>query len=164
MARPTVRILFVCLGNICRSPLAEGVFRHHVRQAGQLDRFVIASAGTGDWHVGKPPDARMSATAKQRGVDITSQRARTVASSQDLEAWDHILVMDRENLANTRRLAATDAQRARIRLFRDFDPSPGHGEVPDPYYGGEDGFDLVYEIVERTSGALLSHLRREHGL
>ena len=164
MTRRPLRILFVCLGNICRSPIAEGVFRHHIVRGGLTAHIEIASAGTGDWHVGKPPDARMCATALGRGVDISGQRARTLASARDLEGWDHILVMDRQNLANTRRLAQTEDQRARIALFRDFDPEPEDGEVPDPYYGAQADFDLVYEIVDRTGRALLEHLRREHGL
>jgi len=158
-----IRILFVCLGNICRSPLAEGVFRFHVEQAGLAGRFAIGSAGTGGWHVGEPPDRRMCATARARGVDITHQRARQLRR-EDLLRHDLVLAMDRENLANVRRLARSEAELERIVLFRRFDPEPGDGEVPDPYYGGEEGFALVYDIVDRTSRALLAHLRREHGL
>jgi protein-tyrosine phosphatase len=160
MARPSIRVLFVCLGNICRSPLAEGVFRHQVRAAGLSDAFEIASAGTGGWHVGEPPDERMCATAFRRGVDLRAQRGRQLRR-EDLERYDHILVMDRENLANARRLARDEAQAQRIVLFREFDPQPGDRQVPDPYYGGPDGFEEVLDIVERTCAALLRRLRAE---
>lgn len=155
-----IRVLFVCLGNICRSPLAEGVFRQQVEAAGLTDRFEIASAGTGGWHVGNPPDERMCATALRRGLDISHQRARQLKAS-DMAAWDHVLVMDRSNQENVRKLAP-DA--ANVRLFRSYDPEPESGEVPDPYYGGPEGFEHVYDIVERTSAALLDSLRREHKL
>jgi protein-tyrosine phosphatase len=161
-ARP-IRVLFVCLGNICRSPLAEGVFRHHLRRAGLVAEVEVSSAGTGAWHQGEPPDPRMCATARRRGVDLTAQRARAL-SAADLSAHDYVLAMDRENLTNIRRLPGAAQHGERIRLFRHFDPKPEDGQVPDPYYGGAEGFDRVYEIVERTSAALLEHLRREHGL
>lgn len=157
-----MRILFVCLGNICRSPLAEGVFRHHVQAAGLAHRFAIASAGTGGWHVGEPPDPRTCASALERGIDIRHQRARQLQPG-DLLRHDLILAMDRSNLRDVKKLDRK-AELAHVRLFRDFDPEPGDGEVPDPYYGGEEGFRLVFEIVDRTSRALLEHLRREFAL
>lgn len=163
MADPSVQVLFVCLGNICRSPLAEGVFRQLVAEAGLTDRIRIASAGTGDWHVGKPPDARMVATAAARAVDLSPQRAQ-VLTPELIAASDAVLVMDRENLRNARALVSEPALQARIRRFREDDPEPGDGDVPDPYYGGEEGFVEVFEIVDRTARALLSRLRREHGL
>ena len=155
-----LRVLFVCLGNICRSPLAEGVFRHHVGAAGLASRIFIASAGTGGWHAGEPPDPRMCQTARKRGIDLSRQRARKLSRS-DLDAFDLVLVMDEQNLADVRALAGSDP--ANVRLFREFDPE-GRGEVPDPYYGGPEGFDHVFEIVDRTSRALLAQLRLEHGL
>jgi len=158
MDRP-YRVLFVCLGNICRSALAEGVMRKRMEEAGLAGRVEIASAGTGDWHVGKPPDRRMCATAKARGVEIAGQRARQLRP-QDLRNHDLILAMDRSNLANARALASSQAEAARIALFRDFDPEPDEGEVPDPYYGGEEGFVHVFEIVDRTCRALVTELRR----
>jgi len=160
MERP-YRILFVCLGNICRSPLAEGVFRHHVVQAGLAHRFEIRSAGTGGWHAGEPPDRRMCATARARGIDISHQRARQL-SAADLQQHDLVLAMDRENLRNIRALGRGELEH--VVLFRTFDPEPETGEVPDPYYGGEEGFSRVFTIVDRTARALLQHLRREHGL
>lgn len=162
MSERSIRILFVCLGNICRSPLAEGIFRRHVDEAGLASRFQIRSAGTGGWHVGKAPDQRMCVTAQRRGVDISRQRARQLSAS-DLRDHDLVLAMDRENLANIRRLAGGGPV-DHVLLFRDFDPSPDTGEVPDPYYGGDEGFVEVFEIVERTSRAILDHLRRDHGL
>lgn len=161
MERP-IRILFVCLGNICRSPLAEGLFRHHVEAAGLSTYFEIDSAGTGGWHVGEPPDARMSATALSRGLDIRNLRARQIRPS-DLQVHNLVLAMDRENLRNIKKLAGS-SDASHVKLFRHFDPEPGTGEVPDPYYGGEEGFREVFEIVDRTSRALLEHLRREHSL
>ena len=161
MSERRLRILFVCLGNICRSPLAEGVFRRHVEQAGLSARFEIRSAGTGGWHVGEPPDPRMCATARTRGIDISGLRARQLRA-EDLQRHDLVLAMDRENLAAARRLARGGSEH--VVLFRQFDPHPETMEVPDPYFGGEEGFTRVFEIVDRTSRALLAHLRREHGL
>ena len=152
------RVLFVCLGNICRSPLAEGVFLHLVREAGLSDRFEVDSAGTGDWHVGERPDSRASAVARRHGVELPS-RARQV-TPEDLETFDHVLAMDRENLRDLRRLAPRGAT-ADIRLLRAHDPlsaSEDDGDVPDPYYGGPAGFDLVYDMVHRSCSALLAEL------
>lgn len=163
MGREKIRVLFVCLGNICRSPLAEGLFRSHVREAGLEAHFEIQSAGTAGFHIGKPPDPRTLAVSRSRGVDLSRQRAqqltRELVARQDL-----VLVMDRQNLADARRLASDDESHARIALFRDYDPEPEDGQVPDPYYGGEDGFVAVHEIVDRTARALLDHLRRRYEL
>lgn len=161
MTQAPIRVLFVCLGNICRSPLAEGVFRDHVERAGLASRFEIQSAGTGGWHVGKSPDRRMMATARSRGLDISRQRAQQLAANH-LGEFDLILAMDRSNLANIRALSDVDA--SHVKLFRSFDPQPGSHEVPDPYYGGDEGFEEVFEIVDRTCRALLEDLRREHEL
>lgn len=163
MSKSRIRVLFVCLGNICRSPLAEGVFRKKVEEAGLVAHFEIDSAGTGGWHVGEPPDRRMCATARRRGVDLTTQRARQL-TREDLSSFHHVLVMDRENLANARRLDPGGEHATRIALFRSFDTVPEDLQVPDPYYGGPEGFDRVFEIVERTAEALLAHLREAHGL
>ncbi|HLT28851.1 MAG TPA: low molecular weight protein-tyrosine-phosphatase [Myxococcaceae bacterium] len=163
MADRSIQVLFVCLGNICRSPLAEGVLRQLVAEAGLGDRIRVVSAGTGDWHVGKPPDARMVATAAARDVDLSMQRAQVLTPAL-IEASGEILVMDRENLRNARALISDPALRERIRRFREDDPEPGDGDVPDPYYGGEEGFVEVFGIVDRTARALLNRLRREHGI
>jgi protein-tyrosine phosphatase len=156
------RVLFVCLGNICRSPLAEGVFLHLVREAGLEHRFEVDSAGTGDWHVGERPDARATAVALKHGVELPS-RARQVTPG-DLDAFDHVLAMDGENLRDLRRLAR-GGSRADIRLLRAHDPARaadvGGDDVPDPYYGGPSGFELVYEMVHRSCTALLAELTAE---
>ena len=154
---PRRSILFVCLGNICRSPLAEGVFRHRVAEAGLQDRFRIASAGTGGWHVGDPPDPRSRAVAEARGVSLEGQTAQRVSPS-DFDDFDLIVAMDRSNLSDLQRSAGGD-RRASLVLLRDYDPEPGDGEVPDPYYGGPGGFDRVFDMVDRCCARLLDTLR-----
>jgi protein-tyrosine phosphatase len=146
----------VCLGNICRSPAAEAVFRHLVTEAGLSARFMIDSAGTGAWHVGERADRRMREAASSRGIDLTSV-ARQV-TPDDFDRFDHILAMDTDNLRALKRMASS-AHGARVRLFRDLDPEGTGGDVPDPYYGGADGFDEVLDIVERAGRALLAELR-----
>ena len=162
-ASTPIKILFVCLGNICRSPLAEGVFRQLVEEKGLSEYFEIDSAGTGAWHVGEPPDGRMQETASERGLDIAMQRARQFAA-KDFSGYDHILVMDKGNLRDVLALDAEDAYGNKVRLFREFDPEPGTFQVPDPYYGGDRGFTNVYEIVERTGRKLLERFIEEHDL
>ncbi len=157
-----LRVLFVCLGNICRSPLAEGVFRHKVVSSGMDAHFVIASAGTGGWHVGHPPDPRMTETALAKGVDIRSQRARQFVR-EDLDRFDHIFVMDKNNLEDVLSLDRNGEFSSRVRLFREFDPEPGDFQVPDPYYGGPEGFENVFAIVNRTADLLLHRLWEEFG-
>lgn len=151
----TVRILFVCLGNICRSPAAEAVFQHLVAEAGLADRFTVDSAGTGDWHEGEQADRRIRRAAQARGIAVTS-RARQV-SAEDFERFDHIFAMDADNLRTLHR-RAPDAHRRKIQLFRDLDPEAPGEDVPDPYYGDAGGFDDVLDIVTRTGRALLADL------
>ena len=151
------RVLFVCLGNICRSPAAEAAFQHAAAEAGLADEFVIDSAGTGAWHVGEPADQRMRDAGHRRGISVTS-RARQVAD-EDFETFDHILAMDTTNLRTLRRQAPVE-HRSKIRLFRDLDPVQPGEDVPDPYYGDAAGFDEVLDIVTRTARALLDELRR----
>ena len=158
-----VRVLFVCLGNICRSPLAEGLFQKAVEEAGLADRFEVDSAGTGPWHVGEPPDRRMRATATRRGVPIDALRGRQVGAA-DLGYYDVVLAMDRDVLHDTLYLDPDGDHGTRVRLFREFDPEPDDYQVPDPYYGGPEGFDRVYDIVERTAAALLVRLRERYGI
>ena len=148
------RVCFVCLGNIVRSPLAENLFLHQAGQAGITDQFEVDSAGTGAWHVGEPPDPRMRRVAASHGLKYTG-RARQI-QPQDLEQFDLIIAMDRENLTDLQRLARSAEATRKIRLLREFDPfgSPQAG-VPDPYYGGIDGFEEVYQIVERSTKKLL---------
>lgn len=157
MSDQLIRVLFVCLGNICRSPLAEGVFTDKVHQAGLEGRFEIDSAGTGSWHVGEKPDARMMRTASEKGVDLSGLRGRQV-QREDLDAFDHIFVMDRNNLHDTLYLDPDGDHSTRVRLFREFDPEPDDYQVSDPYYGGADGFQHVYDIVDRTCEAILQRL------
>ena len=154
-----MRVLFVCLGNICRSPTAEGVFRHQVREAGLEERIEIDSAGTGGWHIGAPPDERATAAARRRGIALEGA-ARKVGPA-DFEDYDLLLVMDRENHAELLRLAPDDEARAKVRYFREFDPESkarGDLEVPDPYYGADRGFDEVLDLVEAASRGLLAEL------
>ena len=158
-----VRVLFVCLGNICRSPLAEGLFRARLAEAGLAGRVEVDSAGTGDWHVGAPPDARMTATAARHGADIAGFRARQLTRA-DLGRFDHVFAMDRANLHDTLFLDPDGDHGTRVRLLREFDPEPGDYEVPDPYAGGPEGFEAVHEIVDRTTRAILTRLRAAHGM
>jgi low molecular weight protein-tyrosine phosphatase len=151
------RICFVCLGNIVRSPLAQHLFIQLASKAGVSERYEADSAAVGNWHVGQPPDERMRRVAAGHGLSYNG-RARQFRQA-DFERFDWVIAMDGENAAYLRRLAATPAQRARIHLLREFDPQGGPGaEVPDPYYGGIDGFENVYFIVERSVGGLLQAL------
>jgi protein-tyrosine phosphatase len=148
------RICFVCLGNIVRSPLAENLFLHQAEQASVSDRFEVDSAGTGAWHIGEPPDSRMRRVAASHGLKYNG-RARQIRL-EDLENFDLIIAMDRENLADLQRMARSPEVEGKIRLLREFDPFGGPGTgVPDPYYGGIDGFEEVYQIVERSTKNLL---------
>ena len=155
-----IRVLFVCLGNICRSPLAEGVFKHLVDEAGIGDRFDIDSAGTASYHVGDSPDPRTTAVALARGIALTS-RARQIRRA-DLNDFDYVITMDSENRHNVERLTRAQAPRASIHMLREFDPEAGGDlDVPDPYYGGARGFDQVHDIVERSCRELLACVRRD---
>jgi len=153
-------VLFVCLGNICRSPTGEGVLRHLAAEQGLADELVIDSAGTGGWHIGSPPDERATAAAARRGI-VLEGAARQVRVS-DFEDFDLLLCADRTNAQALYRLAPDDAARERVRLLREFDPeavATGDLDVPDPYYGGVDGFDEVFDAVERACRGLLDHVR-----
>jgi protein-tyrosine phosphatase len=156
-------VLFVCLGNICRSPLAEGVFRHLVIEAGLGNSFHIDSAGTSSYHIGDAPDQRTSAVALGRGIRLSG--AARQLTPDDLLRFDHVLVMDEENHEAVQRLARGRATRAQVHLLREFDEdAAGDLAVPDPYYGGARGFENVHDIVERSCRSLLDHLRSEHGM
>jgi protein-tyrosine phosphatase len=155
-----MKILFVCMGNICRSPTAEGVMRHLLREQGLEDEIQIDSAGTGAWHVGNPPDRRATAAARQRGI-VLEGAARQVRPA-DFEDYDLLLVADRENLADLRAIAPGEDARAKVRLLREFDPASRGApdlDVPDPYYGGPDGFEDVLDLVEAACRGLLAELR-----
>ncbi|GAB3243199.1 low molecular weight protein-tyrosine-phosphatase [Nocardioides dilutus] len=151
-------VALVCLGNICRSPMADVVLTAHVERAGLSDRVTVNSCGTGDWHVGQAMDRRAAATLSAAGFDPTLHRARLFEPSWLLR-HDLVLAMDESNLADVT-AAATAADDGRVLLFREFDPIGTGGEVPDPYYGGDAGFEEVLEMVERTSAVLVSALER----
>ena len=161
--RPVRSVLMVCMGNICRSPSAEGVLRARLAAAG-LSHVRVDSAGTHDYHVGQPPDRRSQRHAARRGYDLSALRARQVERS-DFERFDYVLAMDRQNQHSLSALAAS-AMRRKIHLLRRFDPRQDGSEldVPDPYYGGPSGFEQVFDICEAACRGLLAHLRKEHGL
>jgi protein-tyrosine phosphatase len=158
----TQRILFICLGNICRSPMAEGVFRRVVEEQGLANRFEIDSAGLGDWHVGQAPDTRAQAAALARGIDISRQCARQVRP-EDFAYFDLLLVMDRSNRAELARLAPLEA-RSKIRHFLDFAPETGTKDVPDPFFGGAEGFDHALDLIEAAARGLLAALIPEEAI
>jgi protein-tyrosine phosphatase len=163
VTQPPVRVTFVCLGNICRSPTAEAVMRHLVNEAGLTDRILLDSAGLGDWHVGGPRDTRSQKVGRRRGIALSGVARQFLA--EDFARFDYVLAMDRQNLAALLALAPDDAARAKVHLLRSFDPaSPTLAEVPDPYYGGPRGFDEVFDICEAACKGLLEHLRRRHPL
>jgi protein-tyrosine phosphatase len=152
-----IRVLFVCLGNICRSPSAEAVFRHHVREAGLLEVVHIDSAGTSDYHAGFPADERARVAAQRRGYDMSGLVARQVRD-QDFQVFDYLLAMDRANLRDLQRRAP--AQHApKARLFMEFSAAYPGVEVPDPYYGGDRGFERVLDMLEDGSRGLLAEIR-----
>ncbi|MFZ6048830.1 low molecular weight protein-tyrosine-phosphatase [Pseudomonas sp. CR3202] len=151
-----MRVLFVCLGNICRSPTAEGVLRHKLREAGLDGQVQVDSAGTGDWHVGKAPDARTRVAAQRRGYDLSQLRARQVAVD-DFGHFDLILAMDESNLANLRRLRPSAAASELDLFLRRYQLALD--EVPDPYYGGEEGFEAVLDLVEQACDALILEIK-----
>jgi protein-tyrosine phosphatase len=157
---PRVKVLMVCMGNICRSPLAHGLFQHLVKEAGLTDLVEIDSAGTHAYHVGEPPDPRSRETALRRGIDLSEQRARKV-SQRDFDYYDYILAMDLDNLAILQSACPTE-HREKIRLFLDFAKDVAESEVPDPYYGGESGFESVYDLVDAAANGLLKEIRSRH--
>jgi protein-tyrosine phosphatase len=159
-----MRLLFVCLGNICRSPTAEGVMRHLVREAGLEDEVVIDSAGTGSWHVGSAPDRRSTAVAALRGITLEG-RARQVTLA-DFERFDLLVAMDAANRRDLQDLAPDPEARAKVVALREFDPAAaaaGDLDVPDPYFGGDDGFQHVLDVVDRACRGLLDHVRERAG-
>ncbi len=148
-----ISVLFICMGNICRSPTAEGVFRHLVEQQGLAEKILIDSAGTHNYHIGEPPDARSQAAAARRGYDLSGLRARQVVRD-DFRAFDYVLAMDETNLSLLRQQCPDDC-RDRLKLFLDFAEDGAVREVPDPYYGGAQGFEVVLDLVEHAARGLL---------
>ncbi len=155
-----IRVLFVCMGNICRSPTAEGVFWHLVEQAGLSMQIETDSAGTSDYQKGDPPDRRAQQAASKRGYDLSRIRARQVRP-QDFHEFDHILAMDSKNLKDLRAIYP-DGGRAEVALFLDFAHKVRTRDVPDPYYGGVQGFEVVLDLVEDAAHGFLQHLLERH--
>jgi len=151
-----IKILFVCMGNICRSPTAEGVFRHQVSEAGQADKIIIDSAGTHAYHIGSSPDRRAQQAALQRGYDLSSLSGRQVGAG-DFHEFDYILAMDRDNLANLFQVCPPQEQH-KLKLFMEFSRGFSEREVPDPYYGGNQGFENVLNMVEDAASGLLEEI------
>lgn len=158
-----ISVLFVCLGNICRSPLAEALFRQVVVESKLESRFRIDSAGTSGYHDGEPPDARTTEVAAGRGVEVAGSSRRV--RPEDVAAFDYLIVMDEENRREVERLVAADPADAEVHMLREFDPRATEDmDVPDPYFGGPGGFENVHDLVERSARGLLRHLVEKHGL
>jgi protein-tyrosine phosphatase len=153
----SIKVLFVCTGNICRSPTAEGVFRHVIAEAGLADRISCESAGTHDYHVGEAPDPRTQRAAEKRGYDLCELRARQVIR-RDFDAFDYVLAMDEGHLRLLERLCPPQHAH-KLKLFLEFGPDPKLRDVPDPYYGGAQGFERVLDLVEQAAQGLLDHLK-----
>lgn len=156
MKKEVFSVQFVCLGNICRSPLAHAVFLDRVKKRGLEKKIQIESSGLGSWHIGQLPDSRMRAVARDAGYHM-DHRARKIFYN-DIASYDLILAMDHTIYQDLQRMARTETDREKIQLFREYDPIPQDKEVPDPYYGGKEGFLLVLELVERTCDSLLDFI------
>lgn len=162
MSHHDVSVLFVCLGNICRSPTAEAVFQQRVREAGLEHDIRIDSAGTAAYHVAQPPDSRAQAAGQSRGYNLAPLRARQV-TRDDFMAFDHVIAMDKQNLVDLERLwQSAGEQGARPVRFLDYAQDIGEVDVPDPYYGGGDGFDHVLDLCEAAADGLLARIRQDH--
>jgi protein-tyrosine phosphatase len=155
-----VKVLFVCMGNICRSPTAHGVFRNLVHTAGLAERIEVDSAGTHAYHVGNPPDKRARATAARRGVDLEDLRARQVRP-EDIEYYDYVLAMDQDNYHGLSAICPPGLER-KIGLYLDYAREIRSREVPDPYFGGPDGFEQVFDMVQAAAEGLLADIERRH--
>ena len=156
-----VHVCFVCLGNICRSPLAHGIFENLIKNQELEDMIQVSSAGTGHWHVGNPPDRRMQATAQKYGISLDTRAEQFQPS--DFKRFDLVLAMDESNLSILESYSEDAMENGKLRLFRSFDPeNNGDLDVPDPYYGGDKGFELVYQMVDRTCPEILKFLNSTH--
>jgi protein-tyrosine phosphatase len=157
-----MRIIFVCQGNIIRSPLAENIFQHLAQELGVLDKYELDSGGTSAYHVGEPPDRRMRQVASENGFEYTGEAKQFWA--EDFDRFDLVIAMDKSNQRYLEMKSFTEEQRSKIRLIREYDPQGGGGlDVPDPYYGGLDGFEKTFEIVKRSCQGLLEALESEKG-
>jgi protein-tyrosine phosphatase len=157
-----INVLFVCLGNICRSPMAEGIFKSMVEKNGLSNHFVIDSAGTSNYHIDKSPDPRTISTCKKEGISI-DHKGKQLFSTHLFEQ-DYIIAMDASNLKNIESLYTSKQHTAKVFLMRDFDPLFKGEDVPDPYYGGIDGFSEVFDMLMRSSYELLQYIRSEHSI
>lgn len=155
-----INVLFVCLGNICRSPTAEGVFEALVEKEGLGGQISIDSAGTGNWHAGSPPDRRAQAAARLRGIDLSRQRARQ-AKRDDFNRFDYVIAMDQDNHHDLFRLCPPGDEQ-KLYLFLEFAPALNRRDVPDPYYGGDGGFEGVLDMIEAAAQGLLADIRKNH--
>lgn len=156
-----VKVLFVCMGNICRSPTAEGYFKHIVENAGLSDKISTDSAGTHAYHIGSPPDNRAQAAASKRGIDLSSLRGRKVEPA-DFNHFDYVLAMDSSNYADLQSVASGET--TKLFMFLDFAEGYSEKEVPDPYYGGDQGFEHVLDLIEDASQGLLNDIRAKNKL
>ena len=158
-----VKVLFVCLGNICRSPLAEGIFKHKVNRDGLTGKIHVESAGTSGWHIGEGPDLRSVEIAEQHGIDLDSYGRKVI--NEDFNEFDYILAMDSSNHSDLRRMPSSSGNgAAKLYLMRDFDDFGKGHDVPDPYYGGDDGFSYVFELLDRSCENLLEQIKKDHHL
>lgn len=156
-----VKVLFVCLGNICRSPLAEGVFKHQVREEGLENKIRIDSGGTSGWHIGERPDPRSIEVAKVNGIELDSYGRKAIGD--DFKLFNYIIAMDRNNYDDLKNLSESSMEgAAQLLLMRDFDDIGKGQDVPDPYYGGDDGFTYVYELLDRSCRNLLEKIKVDH--
>jgi protein-tyrosine phosphatase len=153
-----VKVLFVCMGNICRSPLAHGLFDDRVEKAGLSEQITVDSAGTHAYHVGEQPDPRSQQTALSHGIDLSYQRARKVKAS-DFDKFDYVVAMDRDNHAILRS-QCPDEHRHKLKLFLEFAPQLSETEVPDPYYGGDEGFEHVYSLIDAAADGLMADIEK----
>jgi protein-tyrosine phosphatase len=156
LSLPKTKVLFICLGNICRSPIAEGTFRSILAQRGFSSQFTIDSAGLGSWHIGSPPDVRAQAAMRARGIDISGQRARRICA-EDFTAFDLILAMDRSNRDGLLKLAPRD-RRDKIKLLLEYAPNLSVQEIPDPFFGDAEGFDYVCQLIDAACRGLFVSL------
>ena len=157
-----IKVLFVCMGNICRSPTAEGVFRHVVKEAGLADKIHIDSAGTHAYHIGNPPDPRAQEAAGRRQINLNSQRARKI-KAVDFDQFDYVIAMDHSNYSDLDSLRPGE-QHDNLKLFLEYSENFDEDEVPDPYYGGDQGFEHVLDMVEDASRGLLASIQKKHNL